>query len=162
MPAIYRHDFTVPESAIDIQGHVNNQAYLGWMQDVAVAHSTAQNWPMQRYLKTGRVWVVRSHFIEYLRPAYQDDPLSIYTWVADIKESSSTRKYLFANAEHHTPIARAETLWVFVKLKSGRPCPIPGELRGAFVPMSRQSEVLKQIRAGQISISANNGTIDGH
>ena len=39
--ATYRHEFTVPESAVDQNGHVNNVVYVQWMQDVAVLHSDA-------------------------------------------------------------------------------------------------------------------------
>ena len=37
----YRHKFTVPESAMDGNGHVNNVVYVQWMQDVAILHSDA-------------------------------------------------------------------------------------------------------------------------
>ena len=150
MPTIYRHNFTVPPRAIDLQGHVNNQEYLRWMQAVAIAHSTAQRWPLERYLEAGQVWVVRSHYIEYLSPAFENETLSLYTWVADINEKRSTRKYLFTRGNHHQTAARAETLWVFVTLKTGNPCPIPGELRGAFVPMADQRQVLRRIRNHEV------------
>jgi len=68
MPRIFRQELIVTEDAIDEFGHVNNQRYIAWMQEVATAHSAANGWPMERYLQTGAAWVVRSHFIEYLRP----------------------------------------------------------------------------------------------
>ncbi len=37
--SIYRHQFTVPESALDRNGHVNNVVYVQWMRDVAMLHS---------------------------------------------------------------------------------------------------------------------------
>jgi acyl-CoA thioester hydrolase len=33
---IYSRFFTIPRSAIDENGHVNNMAYVQWMQDIAV------------------------------------------------------------------------------------------------------------------------------
>jgi acyl-CoA thioester hydrolase len=41
------------------------------MQDIAIEHSAAAGWPMARYVELGAGWVVRSHFIEYLRPAFE-------------------------------------------------------------------------------------------
>jgi len=32
---LYRRRFTVPESAIDVNGHVNNLRYLEWMLEAA-------------------------------------------------------------------------------------------------------------------------------
>ena len=81
--------------AIDIHGHVNNQEYLRWMEEIAIEHSTAQGWPMERYLNSGASWYVRSHFIEYLRPALLGDEIAVCTWVAAMTERESPRRTLF-------------------------------------------------------------------
>ena len=53
--------FAVPESfgpeSIDAVGHVNNREYLRWMEEIAVEHSAAQGWPMERYFAGGNAWV---------------------------------------------------------------------------------------------------------
>lgn len=132
MPDIHRIPIVVAADAIDAVGHVNNTAYVRWMQDVAVAHSSAQGWPMDRYLELGAAWFVRSHFVEYLLPAFVGDDLQLATWVADMRASRSTRRYLFWRDRDRRVVARAETLWVFVDLDAGRPRPIPPELRADF------------------------------
>ena len=73
MPRILVQRLTVDASAIDLNGHVNNQEYVRWMQDIAMAYSAAQGWPMARYQAAGMTWVIRSHFIEYIRPAFAGD-----------------------------------------------------------------------------------------
>ena len=146
--AIYSKGFTVPASAIDVQGHVNNLAYVGWMQDVAIEHSAAVGWPMQRYLELGAGWVVRSHFVEYLRPAFADEPLSAHTWVPRFDQRSTPRRYLFLRDTDRTVLARAETTWVFVDLASGRRRPIPTELLEAFDPVADDAEVRRVLGLG--------------
>ena len=42
MAQIYRYELTVPEDAVDVNGHVNNLEYLRWMQDAAILHSDSQ------------------------------------------------------------------------------------------------------------------------
>ena len=130
MPRIFRQEIVVTEDAIDEFGHVNNQRYIAWMQEVATAHSAANGWPMERYLRTGAAWVVRSHFIEYLRPAFAGDALDIDTWAASLALREVIRKYLFRRADQL--VARAETKWVYVDIKSGRPKRIPQELLASF------------------------------
>ena len=98
MPRIFKLDLTVAEEATDEFGHVNNQRYIAWMQDVATAHSAANGWPMERYLGIGAAWVVRSHFIEYLRPAFAGDGIEIFTWAASLALREVSRKYLFRRA----------------------------------------------------------------
>lgn len=130
MPRILKLDLVVPEEATDEFGHVNNQRYIAWMQEVATAHSAANGWPMERYLRIGAAWVVRSHFIEYLRPAFAGDALEIDSWAASLALREVTRKYRFRGAGQL--LARAETKWVYVDIKSGRPKRIPEELLSSF------------------------------
>jgi acyl-CoA thioester hydrolase len=135
-PAIHSKRFAVPADAIDEQGHVSNLAYVVWMQDVAIEHSAAAGWPMRRYLEHGAGWVVRSHFIEYLRPAFADDSIEAHTWVPEFTQRSTPRRYLFLRASDRQLLARAETRWVFVDLGTGRRHPLPAELLQAFTPIS--------------------------
>jgi acyl-CoA thioester hydrolase len=130
MPRIFRQEFIIRADAIDDFGHMNNQRYVAWMQEVATAHSAANGWPMERYWQIGAAWVVRSHFIEYLRPAFAGDALEIDTWAASLALREVTRKYRFLRSGQ--VLARAETKWVYVDIKSGRPKRIPQELLASF------------------------------
>jgi acyl-CoA thioester hydrolase len=130
MPSIFRQELIVSEDAVDAFGHVNNQRYLTWMQEVATGHSAANGWPIERYLKGGAAWVVRSHFIEYLRPAFAGDRIEILTWAASLALREVTRRYLFRRTDQL--LARAETKWVYVDIRSGRPKRIPEELLASF------------------------------
>ena len=145
MPRILSHAFTVPADVIDVNRHVNNLAYLRWMLDVAVAHSTAQGWPMARYLELGQAWVVRSHAIEYLRPALEGEALLLLTWVEDMLSRSSRRRYLFCRPADGAVLARADTQWVFVDVASGRPVGIPATLRDAFEVVPPGENVLQTL-----------------
>jgi acyl-CoA thioester hydrolase len=140
-PRIYTKRFTVPAEAIDLQGHVNNLAYVSWMQDVAIEHSAAAGWPMARYLSLGAGWVVRSHFIEYLRPAFTGEPLAVHTWVPRFDQRSTPRKYVFLRETDRQVLAQAETQWVFVDLTTGRRRPLPPELLSAFEAVADDAEV---------------------
>jgi acyl-CoA thioester hydrolase len=85
MPTIYEFFHTVTADEIDGLGHVNNLEYLKWMQAAAIDHSTAQGWPPERYVEAGAGWVVRTHTIEYLRPAFVGQEIVVRTWVANFK-----------------------------------------------------------------------------
>jgi len=142
VPRIYVHTFAVPATAIGVNRHVNNLEYLRWMQDVATAHSVAQGWPFERYLEAGAGWFVRSHSIEYLRPAAEGDTLSILTWVAGFGSGSSPRLYLFWRGADRQIVARAETVRVFVDFASGRPTRIPDALRAALPVVPDDEDVI--------------------
>ncbi|NIP80675.1 MAG: acyl-CoA thioesterase [Gemmatimonadetes bacterium] len=137
----------VPASAIDAVGHVNNREYIAWMQDAATSHSAAAGWPEQRYFETGATWIVRSHFVEYLRPAFDGDELTVHTWVHAMGAIGSPRRYLFLRDADGERVARAETVWVFIDVATGRPRRIPAEIRDAF-PIVDDAAVAAALGAG--------------
>lgn len=140
MPAIYSHALTVPAEAIDANGHVNNVVYIQWMQDVAIFHSDAQGCPREFYERLGSSWLVRSHFIEYLRPAFAGEPLEIQTWVSNLKRTRSLRRFRFLRATDGALVARAETDWVYVDAVTGRPRRIDPEVAAAFILVASEDE----------------------
>jgi acyl-CoA thioester hydrolase len=142
---IFTKRFAVPADAIDMQGHVSNLAYVGWMQDVAIEHSASAGWSMRRYLQLGAGWVVRSHFIEYFRPAFADEVVSVHTWVPKFDQRSTPRRYLFVRDADRVELAGAETIWVFVDLTTGRRRPIPAELLEAFDPVPEERDVRREL-----------------
>jgi len=145
MPEIHIKRFRVENDAIDVHQHVNNQEYLRWMQEVAIEHSTAQGWPMTRYLECGSSWYVKSHFIDYLRPALLGDEIIIATWVSGMFERNSPRHTLFLRASDRQVLVRAETQWIFVNLRTGRPIAIPAELRSDFDIVETESEAFVRL-----------------
>jgi acyl-CoA thioester hydrolase len=78
--------------------------------------------------------VVRSHTIEYLRPALAGDEIVVETHVADMKKVTSTRRYRIVRRADRELLARAETNWAFVHYATGRPARIPAEMAHAFRP----------------------------
>jgi len=162
VPRIFVRDFTVPGASIDANRHVNHLEYLRWMQDIAIEHSAARGWPQERYQATRIAWVVRSHSIEYLRPAFAEDALSLLTWVADLRSRSSLRKVLVWRPSDRQILARAETRWVLVDVGTGRARAIPEELRSSFEVVSDPDEVLRLLHhGGAVSPHTPADAVDG-
>jgi acyl-CoA thioester hydrolase len=128
---IFRDEFVVPEAVIDGNGHANNVAYVRWMIDVAIKHSRASG-SYELMHDHGGSWVVRSHFIEYLRPARLDDQIEASTWVVNFSRVRSLRRYTFVRKSDGAVIAKGKTDWVFVNATTGRPQSIPEEIKAAF------------------------------
>jgi acyl-CoA thioester hydrolase len=132
MIEVFEYPHIVSADEIDEQGHANNVAYVAWMQAAAIAHSAAVGWPSERYRQQKTGWVVRSHAIEYLRPAVAGDEIIVQTHVPDAKKVTSIRIYRMIRKADHQLLARAETNWVFVNYVTGKPMRIPAELIRAY------------------------------
>lgn len=140
---VFSKQLVVPDHAIDVNGHVSNVAYVEWMQQIAIEHSEAAGWPLARYVEIGAGWVVRSHFIEYLRPAFAGDLVGMHTWVPRFDQRAAPRRSLFVRVSDGRILARAETQWVFVALSTGRRRALPPELVAAFAVVADDREVLR-------------------
>ena len=136
---IYRHEFTVPESAVDMNGHVNNVVYVQWMQDVAVLHSDSTGGTPAMHT-AGGTWVVRSHTIEYLSPAFADEEVVALTWVVNFRRVRSVRRHKFFRKNDNMLLAKGETEWVFVDAESGTPRKIPEEVMRLFPLVAKDEE----------------------
>lgn len=131
---IYTKSFTIPQSAIDENGHVNNVAYVQWMQDIAVEHySSIGGVSVQGPDAT---WVVREHKIEYLLPAFTGEEIEIKTWIENVRRVRSLRKYEFIRKSDGRVLVKGETDWVFVDVKTGSPRAIPEEVTKVFARAS--------------------------
>lgn len=135
--AVFTHAFTIPPSAIDEYGHVNNVTYVQWMQDAAIRHvrsitdfASADN----------RGWFAREHRIEYLLPAFEGEQIEVRTWVAEVRRVRILRRYEFRRKPDDTLIARGSTQWIYVELSSGRPLPIPAEVLSLFPVMDEKAD----------------------
>ena len=76
----FSHSFCVAAGDIDEQGHVNNVAYLRWIQDIAVAHwrHAASDEMIAKFS-----WVVIRHEIDYKKQAFENEEITATTWVGE-------------------------------------------------------------------------------
>jgi acyl-CoA thioester hydrolase len=126
----YSKTIVIPDSAIDENGHVNNVAYVQWMQDIAVEHYAS----IGGIEAQGResTWVVREHRVEYLLSVFASEEIEIRTWVENVRRVRSLRRYEFVRVTDARLVVRGETDWVFVDVKSGSPRAIPKAVTEVF------------------------------
>jgi acyl-CoA thioester hydrolase len=76
----YRHSCPMRWGDMDAQGHINNAAYLDYLQEARVAFLLSGSPVLHRLLDSGILVV--NHQLEYLKPvAFSDRPLTTNLWV---------------------------------------------------------------------------------
>jgi acyl-CoA thioester hydrolase len=108
----------VPDADIDRQGHVNNVAFVRYVQEVAVAHWTSI---ASAEVQAAYTWVVRKHEIEYLRPAFPGEELLLRTWVGEPSGATWERFTEVLRADEDKLLVTARTVWVLLDAITGRP-----------------------------------------
>jgi acyl-CoA thioester hydrolase len=139
MSPIFQFDIKVTDEAVDRNGHVNNVTYIEWLQEAAIGHAKSSGC-LAATTVAGAMWVVRSHYIEYLTPAFSGDSLRILTWVFNFQKVRSLRKYKIIRVSDEALIVRAETDWVFVNAKTSRPQSVPDEVKLTLPVLTREME----------------------
>lgn len=122
--------FTAGAADIDMLGHVNNAAWVRWIQDIAIAHWSKVA-PKQQ--QDAYSWVVTRHEIDYLRNVGPGETVTGRTWVGEApKGARFDRLVEFVNAEDK-PCVRARTTWAIIDKASGRPIRVPVEVAAPFL-----------------------------
>jgi len=124
-------EITIAVDPVDIDelGHVNNVAYLRWVQDVAVAHwKTLASVEDQARLR----WVVVRHEIDYKHPAHLGDRILARTWVGTASRIRFERHTELLRLDDRRLLAKARTLWCPIDAASGRPVGVGPEVRARF------------------------------
>jgi acyl-CoA thioester hydrolase len=132
MSDAFRFPLQVTAEHIDVMKHVNNEFYLSWIVRAATSHSAAVGYDVKKYFSDGAAFVVRRHEIDYLVSAVLNDELSIETWVEEHVGAKTIRRSRIIRTRDQKVLVEAKTIWVYVKILTGRPTAIPPELVQAF------------------------------
>ena len=142
-PRIYHETILVGPESIDVQGHVNNREYLRWMELAATNHAALLHWGIDDLKRTGRAWVAREHWIEYLRPCFAGETLDIYTWIQSVRGPTSLRRHAIAREGLVTAVGATE--WVYIDAARGRPVSIDAASIEGLSLVKPSDEELKQL-----------------
>ncbi len=123
----FSHSFRVAAGDIDEQGHVNNVAYVRWVQEVAVAHWNAA---VDAETRDALTWMLTRHEIDYLKQTFDGDEVTATTWVG--KATRVTCERFTEILRGDDVLIRARSVWGLIDRSSLKPARISGEMRVVF------------------------------
>lgn len=119
----FSHEFKVQKSDIDEQGHVNNVAFVRYIQDVAVAHWFSVTTEEMREKYT---WVVLRHEIDYKKQAFEREEITATTWVGEPTRISWER---FTKITRGLDLlVKAKSIWCLIDRQTTKPARITSEM----------------------------------
>jgi len=123
----YSKTITVLPAHIDDLNHVNNVVYLQWVQDIAKEH-----WFLRTtdQINTAYFWVVVKHELEYKKPAFLGDELTVTTYVEEFKGALSVRCVEFKIGDQLIVSTRSQ--WCLIGAKDHKPKRVPKEFFDLF------------------------------
>jgi acyl-CoA thioester hydrolase len=133
-PGVFSMRRRVAWHDIDATQHVNDAAYLVYVEECGMGVLAAHSWPVARMSAEGFAIILRRHQIEYLQPALASDELELSTWASGVRRVSAMRHYMIHRVSDGALLMRVHTLGVWVDLRTGRPIRIPGAFLADFAP----------------------------
>jgi acyl-CoA thioester hydrolase len=126
---IFQIRIQVEPADIDNMQHVNNVAYLRWVQDVAAAHWRYATTPaeQQQWL-----WVVIRHEIDYKHPAVLGDQIVAQTWVGSAHGLKFHRHTELCRSRDGLLLAKALSVWCPIDAQTRRPSSPSEDIRRRF------------------------------
>jgi acyl-CoA thioester hydrolase len=119
----FSHAFSVSAADIDEQGHVNNVAYVRWVQDVAVAHwfSVTDEKTREKY-----TWIVLRHEIDYKKQSFENEEITFQTWVGEGTRITWERLTEIKRGEDL--LVKARSIWCLIDRQTSKPSRITSEM----------------------------------
>ena len=126
----FERRITASPEDIDELGHVNNAAWVRWIQDMATAHWDAVAEPAHR---EAYFWVVTRHEIDYLRSVGPGESVTGRTWVGEAPKGARFDRLVEFVGEDGKVRVKARTTWAIIDKASGRPIRVPRDVAAPFL-----------------------------
>ena len=126
----FERQITARDEDIDELGHVNNAAWVRWIQDLATAHWYAVAPPEHQ---DAYIWVVTRHEIDYLRAVGPGETVTGRTWIQEPPKGARFDRHMEFVGADGKPRVRAKTTWAIIEKTSGRPIRVPQQVAAPFL-----------------------------
>ncbi len=134
-PQPWVHAVRVLPAHIDVLGHANNIAYIGWCQDAAWRHSAALGLAPDGYRALDRAMVVRSARYEYLLAAVAGDELEVGTWLTGSDgRLQMSRHFQVRRGADGATLFRGDWELVCIRISTGKPVRMPQAFVDGYLP----------------------------
>lgn len=147
MGNIHITSLTVPACVIDINRHMNNLAYLYWVQGIFIEHAIDHGYTIGHLRRHGGTWAMAANTIEYFAAGREGDELAIFSWIDRLGDKSMQSRFLFYRPADDTLVAEVSTTFVCVNVATGKGMPLPPELRETFMPAGEDHPLLRALFA---------------
>jgi acyl-CoA thioester hydrolase len=125
---MFRHPIAIDPADIDHMGHVNNAAYLKWVQDAVVDYwrTVAPPDAVARHL-----WVALKHEITYLRPTFLQDVVVAEVIAEKVEGARAMFTTVLRRGEE--VLSEIKSSWCCLDAATRRPARLARDVVGRFL-----------------------------
>lgn len=128
MYAKFETEIVVRPSDIDYNGHVHQSVYLDYLLFARVDQmKRCYKVPMEEFFKRGYSWATKSTTINYKKPLFMDETVTVRTWIRNIKRMTVEVGFQFLKNSGHVA-AEGHSVFFLLNTRKGKPEAIPEDL----------------------------------
>jgi acyl-CoA thioester hydrolase len=134
------YELDVVADDIDEMGHVNNAAYLTWVQAAVLYH-----WRRfaPREAVTAHLWVALKHEIKYMHPAFLDDHVVVKVALQRLLGPRAFYKTWIHHGEDL--LAEVESCWCCLNSMTRKPVRLASDIAAHFLPTQAPNTAVGQV-----------------
>lgn len=130
-PSEFSRDYLVHYYEIDRKGRLTLPALMHYLEDVATLDSEARGITLERYFRTGQLFLLlKWDIVVRSLPAF-NETVRIATRPTTLKRFLANRDYAVFGRDG-APLAEARSVWAFTDIRRKKPVRVPGEIFAAF------------------------------
>lgn len=127
----YQFESRVRYSEVDQKQTMTLNAVINYFQDCSTFHSEEVGLGIDFLAKAQGAWVLSFWQIVLHRLPKFGEKILVQTWPYDFKGFYGSRNFTMLS-EDQTPLVAANSIWVYVDLKTGHPVRVPKEQREGY------------------------------
>lgn len=129
----FTSEMQVRPDDLDLFRHVHSSKYLDYLLAARFDQmERCYGMSMQRFLDQGLGWVVKVSHLEYKRPLGLAEKFRVTTWIEHVSGSDAEVRFEINKIDPEKTACCGWCVFTLVCLDTGRPVPIPEEVRTLY------------------------------
>lgn len=128
---MYSFESKVRYSEVDSEGYITLNSILDYFQDCSSFQAEELGVGLEYMAQKGMAWVLSSWQVEVKRYPSYGEGITVSTWPYDFKGFFGYRNFVMEGQDGQTA-ACANSIWVLLDLKAGKPARVPQEMADAY------------------------------
>jgi len=118
---------------LDFFRHVHSSRYLDYVLAARFEQmERCYGFSMPQFLERGLGWVVKVSHFEYKRPLGMGEHFVVTTWIEEVRGSDAEVRFELKRRADSKIVALGWCVFTLVGLETGRPEPMPDDVREAY------------------------------
>lgn len=133
---------------VDLLGVCNNAVYFNYFEDARVKYMNdlKEKYKFKKILTGDSFFIMVHNEIDYIKPAFLDDELIVFTKISFIKKSSFGFIHEIKNVKTKEVICKGNGIVVHINKRNIKSVPLPKEFYDAVLDYEKNVDIITSVK----------------